>query len=312
MLEGMGMTGEVQTGPSPAHWSLAVGLLVLTGTLLGISTNLAKVATGNGLSAYAFLTWSLVGATGLLLLRAAQRGLRLPLTRRTIEYYAVAAFVTVAASNLIFFSAVPIVGASFVALAIAFPPLLTYLGALCLGIERFSTMRAFGVVLALSGAGILAVLKLSAPDASLYWIVLTLFGPVLLAIGNIYRSLRWPPGASPEGLAPGMLVAAASMLLCAALLPAFDLGLPITPQALGLTAAQACVFAAQFLSLFALQRAGGPVLLSLLGAVGAITGVPAAIYLLGETSPAGLVPASVLIAGGIALVAWGGVRQRRD
>ena len=108
----------------------------------------------------AFLAWSLVGATAVL---CAVRGTLPRVTRRTIEYFVVAAFVTVAASNPIFFSAVPVVGASFVALAIAVPPVLTYLGALALRMEPFRLTRAAGVAAALAGAAVLALFELSTP-----------------------------------------------------------------------------------------------------------------------------------------------------
>lgn len=286
-------------------------LLVVTGSMLGASTNMAKIAGEQGLAPLAFLAWSITGATGMLWIVAILRGTIPSLNRRTLEYFIVAAFVTVAATNLIFFSAVPRVGASFVALAIAFPPLLTYLGALALGMERFDGLRAGGVGLALAGAVVLAAFQLSLPDASVFWILLTLCGPVLLAIGNIYRTLRWPEGEVGDALAPGMLAAAAAMLLMAAALPGFSLGLPEGALPYELIAIQAALFAGQFLLLFALQKAGGPVLLSLLGAVGALTGVPVAILLLDETPPAGLVFAAPLIVLGIALVTWGGMRAKR-
>ena len=286
----------------------ALLLLAVTGGLLGLSTNLAKLAGDWSIPPLAFLAWSMLGATTILVAVAVVRRDLPSITARTIEYFVVAAFVTVAASNLIFFSAVPRVGASFVALAIAFPPVLTYLGALALRMERFTAMRAAGVVAALAGAAVLALFELRAPDASVFWFALTLLGPVLLAIGNIYRSLRWPPGASADSLAPGMLIAATIMLFAAGLLPTFTLRLPPDGWAMGLTAAQGCVFAAQFLMLFALQKAGGPVLLSLLGAVGAVVAVPVAVFLLGEEPPRGLLYAVPLIALGVGLVAWGGGR----
>lgn len=124
-----------------------------------------------------------------------------PLNRRTVEYFLVAAFVIVGATNLIFLSAVPQVGASFVALAIAFPPLLTYLGALTLGMERFDGLRAGGVALALAGAIALAAFQLSLPDTTVFWILLTLCGRVLLAIGNLYGTLRWTGGTTGDALA---------------------------------------------------------------------------------------------------------------
>lgn len=286
----------------------AVFLLAVTGALLGLSTNLAKIAGERSIPPLGFLAWSILAATLLLCAIAAVRRELPPLTGRTVEYFAIAAFVTVAASNLVFFSAVPKVGASFVALAIAFPPVLTYVGALMLRMERFDAMRAAGVIAALAGAAVLALFELRAPDASPFWIGLTLIGPVLLAVGNLYRSLRWPPGVSAAALAPGMLVAATAMLFAAGAVPGLSLAVPLESGAIGLTLLQGAVFAAQFLMLFALQSAGGPVLLSLLGAVGAVVAVPVAVLLLGESPPQGLLYAVPLIALGVALVAWGGAR----
>jgi len=294
----------------PSTWFIALVCLVVGGGLLGISTNLAKYAVEIGLTPLAFLFWSISGAAIILSVVAYMRDEVLAPSARSFEYYVVAALVSVAGSNLIFFSAIPHVGAGFVALIISLPPLLTYLAALAISIERFNAWRAIGVAAALAGAGVLAARKFSAPDASVFWIVLALCGPVLLAIGNIYRSLRWPDNASPIALAPGMLIAAAIMLGLVGILPTFTLAVPYTAALpMGLIILQACIFAGQFLLLFVLQQTGGPVLLSLLGAVGAIVGVPVAVLLQGEAVPEGLVLGGSLIAIGVALVTWGGMKM---
>ncbi|MEM9765633.1 MAG: DMT family transporter, partial [Pseudomonadota bacterium] len=225
------------------------------------------------------------------------------ISRRTIEYFFVAAFVTVAGSNLIFFSAVPIVGAGFVALAITLPPLITYAGALAFRLETLSIVRFAGVLSALLGAALLALNKLAEAETPALWVALTLVGPVLLAIGNLYRTLRWPPGSTAEELAPGMLAAATLMLFATGLLPQFDLWPePFSSHHAALIVVQAFTFASQFLVMFMLQKSGGPVLLSLLGSVGAIVAVPAAILILGESAPKGLYPAVALIGLGIVLL----------
>lgn len=291
-------------------WFIPFICLLAGGLLLGISTNLAKFAGEIGLTPLAFLFWSITGAAIILSVVAFIRNERPPLSARGFEYYLIAALVSVAGSNLIFFSAIPHVGAGFVALIISLPPLLTYLGALALRIERFNTIRALGVAAALAGAGVLAARKFSAPDASVFWILIALCGPVLLAIGNIYRTLRWPDNASPSALAPGMLIAAAILLGLVSILPNYSLSVPrgeILP--LALVAVQACIFAGQFLLLFLLQKTGGPVLLSLLGAVGAVVGVPVAVFLQGESLPEGIVLGASLIALGVALVTWGGIKM---
>lgn len=189
-------------------WLVPLVCLLVGGALFGISTNLAKYAGEISLTPLAFLFWSISGAAIILFASALLRHELPPLNARSFEYYFVAALVSVSGSNLIIFSAVPHVGAGFVALIITLSPLLTYLGALALGVERFQIIRAFGVAAALAGAGVLAARKFSTSDASVFWILIALCGPILLAIGNIYRTLRWPKGASPNALAPGMLIAA--------------------------------------------------------------------------------------------------------
>ena len=302
------MTKLVTNVHVPANkrtWLAPLLYLLSGGALLGLSTNLAKLAGEAHLSPLAFLCWSIIGAALVLMVVAAQRRELPPVNTRTLEYYAVSALVGVAGSNLILFSAVQHVGASFVALIISLPPLLTYLGALAFRMERFQRLRAAGVAAALAGAGTLAARKLSAPDADGFWILLALAGPCLLAIGNLYRTLRWPDGVSAAALAPGMLIAAAVMLLGAGFLPGFSLAVPMDSLPLVLIIVQAAVFAGMFLLLFMLQKTGGPVLLSLLGSVGALVGVPVAIFLQGETPPEGLFLGATLIAAGIALLTLG-------
>ena len=301
-----GTLGHKQT------WLLPLLCLLAGGALIGISTNLAKYAGEIGLTPLAFLFWSITGAAVILFIYALLRRELPPLNKPILSYYFVAALVSVAGSNLIFFSAIPHVGASFVALIISLPPLLTYLAAIVLRIEPFTKLRALGVIAALAGAGVLAARKFSAPDASVFWIVLTLCGPVLLAIGNIYRTLYWPANLSASALAPGMLIAASGLLALVSIVPHYSLAVPMTALLpLGVIVLQAFVFAAQFLLLFLLQKTGGPVLLSLLGAVGAVVGVPIAIFLQNESPPEGLILGASLIALGVILVTYGGVKMMR-
>jgi drug/metabolite transporter (DMT)-like permease len=306
----MTLLSTTRTHSRTRVWLAPLVYLLSGGALLGLSTNLAKLAGDIQLPALAFLFWSISGAALILLVLAAFRGNLPPVNLRTVEYYAISGLLGVAGANLLFFSAIPHVGAGFVALIITLPPLLTYVGALALKMEQFQVLRAAGVISALAGAVTLAFHKLSAPDANYLWIFLALIGPVLLAIGNLYRTLRWPEGVSSDALAPGMLIAAAIILLSVGFLPGLSLNVP-TERSLPflLITLQAMVFAGQFLLLFLLQKSGGPVFLSLLGSVGALVGVPVAIVLQGETAPEGLLLGTLLIGAGIALLNIGKAKQ---
>lgn len=281
---------------------ISLGLLLVVGGLLGLSTTLAKLASAAGLSALPFLGWSVSGAAVALVAVAVAQGHRDTLDARRLRYFVIAAILTMAAPNLLLFAAIPRVGAGFAALSVAFPPLFTYLGALALGIERFSAARAAGVTIALAGACWLAWWKLSAPAAPSLWVVAVLAVPLLLAAGNIYRTLDWPPGAQPDALAPGMMAAAGAMLLAGGFAAGVPMAVPMTGGAPWLVAAQVATFTVQYLLYFVLQRRGGPVLLSLMGSVAACIGVPLAVLLLGEAVPQGLAVGALCTALGIALV----------
>lgn len=279
---------------------LAPVTLLAAGLLLALTTNLAKVSQGLGMTPLSYLTWSLTGAALILTMFSHYRGKFPVLNRRSIEYYVLSGFLTVAGTNLIFFSAVRHLGVSFVAMMISLPPLLTYLGALMLRMERFCWRRATGVALALAGTAYLVLQQWEMPGSDPAWIALALLGPVLLSAGNIYRSRRWPPGASAESLAPGMLLGAIVALVMLSSL--FDLALEIPlhrNNAVLLVFLQSVVFAGQFLMLFVLQKAGGPVTLSLMGGVSAVFAVPIAMILLSEPALPGLAVSASLIALGI-------------
>lgn len=303
-------------------WRLPLLYLIGAGALLGISTNLGKMAGNHSVPPLAFLTWSVAAAGVLLFIVQLLRGDLPSWNRQTVIYFLVAGLITIALSNLILYAAIPRVGAGFVSLTITFPPLLTYLGALLLGMEQLRPDRAFGVLLALAGAGVLAAYKLSDPGADMFWISLTFAAPVLLAVGNLYRSASWPEGESAAALAPGTLVAAALLLfLAGGLVPLlggnptiFSLAVPFeNTTGLLIIAAQTVTLSVQFLLFFQLQETGGPVYLSLLGSVGAVVGVPVAVLLLGENWPEGIISSGILILLGVGLLTYGGMQQaKRD
>jgi drug/metabolite transporter (DMT)-like permease len=293
-------------------WLVPVACLLTVGALLGLSTNLVKYAASRGLNPLTLLTWSVVGAALVVSTVNALTG-RLPRPdRRYTEYFVVAALIGVVAPNLLMYAAVPRVGAGFVTLSIAFPPLLTYLGALALRMERFDGFRATGVGVALAGATYMAYMKVSTPDAPVIWIAATMLAPVILAVGNIYRTARWPAGAAPEELVPGVLLASGAALIAIGALT----GIPLAvrwhdPFDIVLIVLQAGLLSGQYVLYFVLQKRGGPVLMSLLGSVAAVVGVPTAVLLLGESPPAGLAVGGVMITVGIVLLVRHAPESRR-
>ena len=288
------LVGAVRTTP--------LVLLVAVGALLGLFAALAKAGTQAGWHPLAFLFFSLAGSGAVLSALAVRAGQAPRIDRRTLAYNLGSGLLSGMAPNALSFAAIPHVGAGFVALGFAFPPLLSYLMALALRMERFRALRAAGLGLAFLGVVVLVAGRIALGDAGLGWIALALAAPVFVAGGNIFRSLCWPAGATPLSLAPGMLIAATALLVPVLVAAGAPLLPPLNAVTIGLLAAQIAVFSATFSLIFVLQSLAGPVYLSQIGSVGAAAGGAIAVFVLGEPAGASLFLATLAILAGTFLV----------
>jgi drug/metabolite transporter (DMT)-like permease len=298
--------------PSPAGPSrlLPVVLLLVVGSLLGLSLVVAKLAVKAGAAPLTLLVLSMLGAGMILLFGEILNGRSTPLNTRVAEYGLVAGLLF-ALPNAIGFLAVEHVGASFLSLTFAFPILITYVLALLLNMDRFNAQKAWGVALGLSGGSVLALSKASSANSPLFWIALSALSPIVIALGNIYRTLRWPSGASPTYLAAVMLLSGGLLLA------PFSIGLGggslreliASPLVIFFLISQIAVFSVMYSLYFVLQHLAGPVYLSQIGSIAALVGSVVAIQLLGESSPPHLGVAAALIATGMALFQIGKVNS---
>ncbi len=277
-------------------------LLVAVGALLGLFTAITKVATQAGWHPLAFLFFSLAGSGAILAALAVRSGQAPARDRRTLAYNLGSGLLSGMAPNALSFAAIPHVGAGFVALGFAFPPLLSYLMALALKMERFRPARAAGLALAFAGVIVLVAAKVSLGDCGPGWIAVALAAPFFVAGGNIFRSLCWPAGATPLSLAPGMLIAAALLLAPVLSVANAPLLPPLNATTVALVLVQIAVFAATFSLIFQLQALAGPVYLSQIGSVGAAAGGAIAVVFLGEPAGAGLAIATLAILAGAFIV----------
>lgn len=290
---------------------LALSLLLAIGALMGLTTNLVKLAGAAGWPPLAYLLWSLLGGGLLLLLFTWLRGERPGLNAHSQRYYLASGLLSIALPNGLMFSSIAHVGAGFASMCLAFPPLITYLLALALRMEALSRIRLLGICIGLVGSLLLALGKLHSGDSPTLWVLGALCVPVFLALGNIYRSRYWPTGASPLSLAPGMLLGGAVLLIPMALLGA-DLAPRVgNAQALGLLVLQMLLFATVYALFFVLQKLAGAVFLSQIGSVAAVIGAAMAIGLFGETGNLSMLLAALCIVGGVLLVAWRGAKEAR-
>lgn len=289
------------TRPVPS-W-LPLGCLLLVGLLLGLNATLVKLGIAAGWPPLAFLFWGVLGGGVLLLGTSIAMGERPGVRPQDFVYYLIAALISMALPNALAYSAVPHVGAGFVSLCMAFPPLFTYVFALGLRMETLRIVRGVGIVLGLVGALLLTLGKTGQGSVEPWWMAAAMIGPIFLAMGNIYRTRWWPKGASPMSLAPGMLLGGALLVLPCAILtgtPVFDL--PWQGPGTWIVIIQMVTFATTYALYFVLQKIAGPVYMSQIGSIGAVSGAAIAVFFLGEQANLLLVLAAVVVLAGVVLV----------
>jgi drug/metabolite transporter (DMT)-like permease len=288
---------------SPPGW-LASALLLGFGLLLGVVPLLAKLSAQTGLSAQAFALWQALGAGLAVLAICVARRTPPPLSFRHLRYYLLSGLTGIALPNLLLYLVVPHLGAGLASVSYAFPPLFTLALALLFRIEPPRLQRIAGILLGLIGA-----LMITLPDGGLpasvspWWLLPALAAPLVLGVGNIYRSRDWPPDTAPLPLAAGMLLGGAVELI-----PMLATGaggiLPIDGASALLLLAAIAVTAGGYLMFLELQRVAGPVYLSQVGYVMTPTGLALGTLFLGEHYGPWVWGAVAVIFVGIALTNW--------
>ncbi|MEO3430814.1 DMT family transporter [Pelagibius sp. CAU 1746] len=298
----------------PKSRFLPLLLLITVGAMLGVTAVIAKAAALSGWPPVALLAWALLGGGLLQFCFTLAAGAR-PRTGAPYLRYYLGSGLLQALPNALAFAAAPHVGAGIVALCFAFPLIFTYGLALCFRLERLQGQRLAGVLLGLAGglviaAGSGAAGSTTSPWMPSPWMMAALAAPVFIAVGNLYRSLYWPPGATALELSPGMLTTAGASLLLGLL----TAGMPLAPETWNTAASafllgQTAIFALLFVLYFVLQKLAGPVYLSQIGSVGALVGLGLATALLAEPLSPRIAAAGALVAAGIFFVNRGARRK---
>lgn len=287
-------------------------LLAIVGTCLATSSVVGKAAPEFGWHPLALLQWSLLSAAILMF------ALKAAATRSAPRDGAASGAGATAGQKLVYmmttgvlfcipyalgFSAAGRVGAGFVALCFAFPLVLTYALTVLMGMDALRVGKVIGVGFGVLGAVFLAISGQKIETGSALWTAAALSIPVFLAAGNVYRTLKWPRGATSAELSIGMMMFA---FLALAIFTALT-GVPLLPEPIDgrawlLFAAQTLIFTLQNGFYFRLQKVAGPVYLSQIGSVGAVVGLVFAYLAFGEVPNLAKIAAVTAIGLGIVFV----------
>lgn len=283
-------------------WNTAIGLLLVTGGLLGLTLPFGKLAGAQGVPP---VVWSLLisaGAGSVLLAAFLLRGGRLRTDPGRLRYFFVTAAVSYAIPNVLMFSTMPHLGAGYVGIMFTLSPMITLMLSTLFGIRRPNMLGVAGILVGFVGAVLVATTRGEAGQpASLGWVAAGLMIPVFLATGNIYRTWDWPKDAGPIELAAGSHLAAAVLLVLALLATGTAAGVATLAGVPLLSVFQVASAAGMFVFFFRLQEVGGPVYLSQIGYVGAAVGLFSGTVFLGETYGALTWIGALVIMAGVAM-----------
>ncbi|MBO6783343.1 MAG: DMT family transporter [Alphaproteobacteria bacterium] len=286
---------------------LPLVMLVALGALWGGNPSFSKALVAEELSPAAVVFWQTFLAGALLLLVCAVRGIRIPLTRKAIVYYLVIGLVGIDLSYMTLVFVVHHVPAGYAAVVILLSPVLTYVFAVLLRLERVNLVRASGIALGFVGAGFLVFPEGSLPSPDLLPVALLAFViPAGYAAANVYSELGRPAGADNVALATATMFAAALGAVVVAL--AEDSFHPVWHEigtAEWLLLGYAIATGLAFLLFYKIVESAGAVYLGQVGYLVTLFGVAWGVLFFGESTTVWLWVAVLVVGTGVALVNLG-------
>lgn len=277
------------------------GLLILNGMLIAIMLALSNIVTSAGVHPLVYAFWQTVVAGMILVIVSVRFHTRL--NQRVIVYFVLSALAGIVVPNTAAFFLVTKLGAGFVGILYALPPVFTFFFAVSLGLERASIMKFSGLSVAVIACiSIVLLRRLQLEQVTWHWYMLGFVIPVSLSIGNIYRSVAWPKGLDARSLAAGTLLAASIVISLCAKGVNVELYTPnISTGYWWIIAGQGVLTALTYFSTFELQRRSSPVFYSQIGAVAAVFGLFIGVIFLGERYSVGIWFAVAIVIFGLRL-----------
>lgn len=283
---------------------IPLGMILALGSLWGLAFSFSKMAANGGVHPVAYTFWQGLGAGLLVAAICSLRRLSIRLDRDYLRYYFTIGLIGIALPNVNLVAAIAHLPAGVMVLTIPFVPLITYLIAIGLKMERFAWLRFAGVICGLAGVALIVLPEASLPDPeAAHWFLLALATPLLYAATNVSAAYLRPPQSKSLPLAGGMLLAAAVIL--APVVFAMDVlylpELPIGEAEIGI-AGQIVISSIAYLIFFEVLRLAGPVFMSFTGYIVTLTGIGWGVLIFSESHSPWVWGAALMIFTGLALV----------
>ena len=191
-----------------------VVLLFLMGGSYSLLFAVNKLAVMHGVPNVAYVFWHSLGA-GLFLLVLCALNRDLPkLDRLHLRTYLVWGLLTTAAPISLLTYVAPHLPAGIITMILVLVPLVTYLIALVLGVDRFRVLGVLGILFGLAGVLLVIVPEVGLPSRDMVgWMLLALLAPVMFGLVTVFAGKYRPPAASSLNLACGLMLGSAILLV---------------------------------------------------------------------------------------------------
>ncbi len=174
---------------------LFVGTLCVLGVGWGATQPLGKIATQSGHQPFGLIFWQLVICSIVLGALSLPRGKGLVLRRDAMVFYVVVALLGTIIPNFTFYLSVRHLPAGIMSIIISTVPMIAFVVALSLRMDRFTLSRAGGLGLGLLGVGLIALPGGSLPQAAMAaFLPIALIGPLFYALEATYVARRGTAG----------------------------------------------------------------------------------------------------------------------
>jgi drug/metabolite transporter (DMT)-like permease len=281
-------------------------LLLGTGAALGLNFPLGKMALSLGVhpAIWAALISFGAGLALLLITTISEQQNAAPAPRA--KFAVVSGLLSYVMPNFLTFAVIPHIGSGLASIMFALSPVVTATLSIILKVRPPNLIGIAGIGVGLVGALMIILGRGSDPTLQGgYWIYIALLIPIFLGLGNVYRTMAWPVGASPRSLAAFTNLSAVPFLCAIAFAQTGAVPIQSLFAIPGLVVGQIIVSTIMFLMFFRLQQIGGPTYLSQIGYVAAAVGLFIGVSFLGETYSFGVWAGAGVIALGIAFSTLG-------
>jgi drug/metabolite transporter (DMT)-like permease len=175
--------------------TLFIGTLLVLGAGWGATQVLGKIATQSGHQPFGLIFWQLVICSIVLGALSLPRGKGLVFRRDAMVFYVVVALLGTIIPNFTFYLSVQHLPAGIMSIIISTVPMIAFVVALALRMDRFTASRAAGLALGLLGVALIALPGGSLPEAAMAaFLPVALIGPLFYALEATYVAHRGTAG----------------------------------------------------------------------------------------------------------------------